>query len=82
MNRRDFSRFSLAAVGGIFMGRRWYQQGRGLIVPESGIMRLTLTDNAAWRYIKVSPQLLVQLQYQQNRLYNGLARSMGVWYDR
>ena len=35
MNRRDFSRFSLAAVGGVFMGRRWYQQGRGLIVPDN-----------------------------------------------
>lgn len=35
MNRRGFVGFSLAAVGGVFMGRRWYQQGRGLIVPES-----------------------------------------------
>jgi len=34
MNRRDLIGMSLAAVGGVFMGRRWYQQGRGLIVPR------------------------------------------------
>ena len=46
MNRRDFSRFSLAAVGGVFMGRRWYQQGRGLIVPEQSLI---LSDLGGWR---------------------------------
>jgi len=38
MNRRDLIGASLAAIGGVFMGRRWYQQGRGLVVPDSGLV--------------------------------------------
>lgn len=55
MNRRGFLGFSLAAVGGVFMGRRWYQQGRGLMVPEpidlADLAWPPAGENVTWKII-------------------------------
>lgn len=58
MNRRGFMGFSLAAVGGVFMGRRWYQQGRGLIVPETAVIYLPISGwkDTGWQRYEFSAE--------------------------
>jgi hypothetical protein len=51
MSRRDLIGASLAAVGGVFLGQRWYQRGRGLLVP-GGFTDLPGTD---YRLVATSP---------------------------
>jgi hypothetical protein len=50
--RRDFLRALALGTGAVFVGRRWYQQGRGLVLPESQVLVLGdtyySTDGDAW----------------------------------